>query len=256
MRQHIARLIGHLPIRFRGKDRIVRLLHPPGVPLEFSVPFYGTTYSGNTETFIDWNVWVYGAYERAFISCWRRAISSFPDIRMLDIGANTGHHIQALRIEDTIAFEPDPLTAQLLKSRTNARIEQVALSDKSGIGYLQRSDVHGLRTGSLSTDGIEVQLRRLDDYGFSGPLFIKIDVDGGERAVIDGAKATLQTSPILLHIETTDQVALAELEALGYRGIALSDWYGVPKFGHGENHLFTNAPFRVEPIDSHLNLIG
>lgn len=38
---------------------------------------------------------------------------------------------------------------------------------------------------------INVPVRRLDDYGFTEVSFVKIDVEGHESSVLDGARETL-----------------------------------------------------------------
>jgi hypothetical protein len=49
----------------------------------------------------------------------------------------------------------------------------------------------------LSGGGIEVDLACLDDYMHLNPTFLKIDVEGFEVAVLNGAKRILSTHPKL-----------------------------------------------------------
>ena len=45
----------------------------------------------------------------------------------------------------------------------------------------------------------EVEVRRLDDFGFENVRFIKADVEGSEREVLDGARATIMRDrPVIL----------------------------------------------------------
>jgi hypothetical protein len=87
----------------------------------------------------------------------------------------------------------------------------LALSDQAGRATFtvpisdQGMDLHF--AGSLKpTHGqfpryksYEVEVRKLDDFGFTNVHFIKADVEGSEREVLDGARATIaRDRPVIL----------------------------------------------------------
>jgi FkbM family methyltransferase len=133
----------------------------------------------------------------------------------LDIGCNVGFFAYAMaQIADRVlAFEPNPdyaLFAQRML-RGRAEVHQCALSDKPGRGTLHvplsdRGAVLHL-AGSLrrthaqfrNTKSYDVEVRTLDQFGLVGVHFLKADVEGSERDVLDGAQATIrQNRPVML----------------------------------------------------------
>jgi FkbM family methyltransferase len=125
----------------------------------------------------------------------------------IDVGANQGIFAFALSglADRVIAFEPNPDYALFARwmLRGRAEVHALALSDRAGRATFtvpisdQGMDLHF--AGSLKpTHGqfpryrsYEVEVRRLDDFGFENVRFIKADVEGSEREVLDGARATI-----------------------------------------------------------------
>jgi FkbM family methyltransferase len=162
-----------------------------------------------------------------------------PGFRVLDIGANVGWFtlLAADRVGPTglvHAFEPQPRLATLLHRSLFANsfwdrcaLHEFALGATSGAAELHV--VHGkfgggtlraptpgelrwMRAEAAST--VEVDLRMLDDVLAADPRVdvIKIDVEGFERAVFEGASAVFAASPSLKMImEFTPQVHGPEL---------------------------------------------
>src|SRR5688572_8430491 len=95
LRYRIARWIGHQHYVPRGRDRIIRLFAKPGVPVPFSADFFGMTYKGSLDDYIDWSVYVYGAYSRNELDLLARLAGELRGDRPLtfyDVGANVGQH--------------------------------------------------------------------------------------------------------------------------------------------------------------------
>lgn len=113
-----------------------------------------------------------------------------------DIGAHVGFwsYYLALAFESVHAFEPAPLMCHCFKRNVRARnvvLHRVALGNK--IGSVE-SEVVPDNTGASyvreSAAG-SVPLKRLDDYGLEQLDFVKVDVEGYERFVLEGAADTL-----------------------------------------------------------------
>ena len=133
----------------------------------------------------------------------------------VDVGANQGVFAYALAgiADRVVAFEPNPDYAMFARwmLRGRAEVRTVALSDQPG-----RATLHV----PLSDDGMvlhlagnlkhthsqfrneqtyDVDVSTLDAFELSNVRFIKVDVEGSEREVLDGARATIaRDRPILL----------------------------------------------------------
>jgi FkbM family methyltransferase len=133
----------------------------------------------------------------------------------VDVGANQGLFSYALAdiADRVVAFEPNPDYAAFARwmLRGRAEVHQLALSDASGRGtlYVPLSDdgmvLHfagNLQRTHAQFRNIQthdVDIRTLDEFGLAGVRFIKADVEGSERAVLDGARATIaRDRPVIL----------------------------------------------------------
>jgi FkbM family methyltransferase len=133
----------------------------------------------------------------------------------VDIGANQGVFAFALaKIADrVVAFEANPDYAQFARwmLRGRATVHTVAISDQSGRAtfYVPLSDdgmvLH--LAGNLkqshpqfrNMQTYEVDVRTLDSFNLTDVSFIKADVEGSEREVLDGARATVtRDRPVIL----------------------------------------------------------
>ena len=84
----LARTIGHATwLRWGVRYKVFTYLAP--IDYEFTVPFYGRTYRGNLDNFIDRVVYIFGAHERQVMEYTGTFITS--ESVVLDIGANVGH---------------------------------------------------------------------------------------------------------------------------------------------------------------------
>src|SRR5271166_4931388 len=133
----------------------------------------------------------------------------------VDVGANQGFFSYALSgiADRVVAFEPNPDYAFFARwmLRGRAEVHELALSDKAGRGTLHvplsdRGMVLHL-AGSLkrthsqfrNEKTYEVEIRTLDDFKLTNVRFIKADVEGSEREVLEGARATIaRDRPMLL----------------------------------------------------------
>lgn len=164
------------------------------------------------------------------------------DADAIDIGANDGSYVHYLRrhTRKVIAFEPMPALARALRDKfpgSDVAIEQVALSDREGTVELHMPVVDGVVVTGCSTisseasetypasRAIEVPMDRLDAVYKGRVGFIKIDVEGHEQAVLDGAVQTIRRCRPRLLVEVDDRLspgglarARAYFDRLGYTG--------------------------------------
>jgi FkbM family methyltransferase len=142
------------------------------------------------------------------------------DRSSIDVGAARGVYCHYLLPHSSavIAFEPLPAMQQPLQQFFGDRIHlhAVALSDRDGEAQLRLP--RGLWScATIDTrnplevadhrpiDTISVPMRRLDSYGFTNVGFIKIDVEGHEERVLQGALGTLGDSGPTLLIEIEER---------------------------------------------------
>jgi FkbM family methyltransferase len=127
----------------------------------------------------------------------------------IDVGANLGFFAYALSdIADwVVAFEPNPDYAFFARwmLRGRAEVHQLALSDVSGRGtlYVPLSDRGMILHLAGSLKQTHSQFRNIKAYdvevGLVDVRFVKADVEGSEREVLDGARVTIaRDRPIIL----------------------------------------------------------
>jgi len=139
-----------------------------------------------------------------------------PGSRVLDIGANIGlvsRHCARLAGKSGLiaAFEPDPETFTCLRKNT-ANFPQIsavnsAVSDAKGVKELflhptsgmSNSLVHHWRGGkTVTVDVTTVDAWLESNPAFGRPDLVKIDVEGAERAVLQGMQNTFASCPHLV----------------------------------------------------------
>jgi FkbM family methyltransferase len=131
--------------------------------------------------------------------------------RAIDVGANHGIYTYALSrlFESVEAFEPVPAYFRKLAGRCapNVTVHNVALSNSSGSLHINvpTGDTFGESPSFVDLGyekiRIEVPVRPLDDFGFANVSFIKIDVEGYESEVLQGAASTISICRPLMLIE-------------------------------------------------------
>lgn len=215
------------PLRFVPRGRDVRILTGPLAGAHWIVG------NGNH------GCWL-GTYEREVQALFRRFVQ--PGTTVLDLGANFGFYsLLAARLAGpkgrVIAFEPMPTTLSILKrhfainpalARRVTMIES-AVGDVDGettIGFendLASASIHPLDQVSRTLTVPIVRLDTLLENGVIRPpiSFAKIDVEGAEVDVLNGAAHLLSTHrPALVvscHSERWHQEVLQILRGHGYQ---------------------------------------
>ena len=114
----------------------------------------------------------------------------------VDVGGHVGFwsYYLSLAFAKVHAFEPNELFAQCFERNVrgkNVALHRVALGDRQGRVALE---VDPENTGATHVQaGAEgtIPMRRLDDFGLQDVDFVKVDVEGYERQVLEGGRETL-----------------------------------------------------------------
>ncbi len=187
----------------------------------------------------------------------------------IDVGANVGVWTWAMarHSKEVHAFEPNPKNLSKLRRNVgklnNVSIHGIALADTEGEATLRiprGPKGHSNQRASLSTAAVgddqaftalAVKQKRLDDCAIHNVGFIKIDVEGFEQTVLDGAQATIaRDRPNLLieieeaHNKIPIEEAVRHVEDLGYRCHTLRHGALEPfsNFDAEARHRFPKAP--------------
>lgn len=191
-----------------------------------------------------------------------------------DIGANIGYYsLLFASLYEEIAvhsFEPLPLCYHLLNSSillnnfSNIRLNNFALSDHNGISEFSISkkceSSSFIHTGMSPLEKrIQVEVHRLDDYIKENDIkridFMKIDVEGSEKLVLEGSIETLsnkELQPNMIFIElynpnltcynTSIDEIIEFLHFYGYKASIISKKHLVP-FTKEHYNIFYNVFF-------------
>jgi len=226
LKRRLLRALGHRhALRFGFRDRILRRFDDPDrtSSAEFVVPFYGAKYRGNFDTFIDWSVYYYGAYERDDLELIGDFLAALGDPVFVDVGANVGHHtlFAAMRCRRVIAVEPfEPLVRRIRQkvdenSLANVTIVACGLGERDETAPYTPSSTNNTGTGAfgVSASGAAVMLpiRRGDEVlaetDGSRVGFLKIDTEGFEDHVLRGLSRTLAAARPLVWFEWSRRLA-------------------------------------------------
>ncbi|WP_155057906.1 FkbM family methyltransferase [Streptomyces blattellae] len=155
----------------------------------------------------------------------------------VDIGAWYGPWTCRLarRAREVVTVEPVPHLARLLAgtSPPNVRVIGAAASDSPGVArlWLPADDpgdrgVSSLVRRDIHARALDVRCVALDDLRLRNVGFVKIDVDGGELAVLRGATGVLARDRPALFIELESRIqptgrVVTYLSLLGYDGWVL-----------------------------------
>lgn len=162
--------------------------------------------------YLDAYIYAHGLYEPHIV---RELINNINEgDTCIDIGANIGHHAiimaQIVGVNGKInAYEPIPfIRTQMeesiaLNNLKNVTIIPEALSNKEGelilnvnVGNVAGSSFVNKEDGN---QGLSINTRTLDSYNYSKISFIKLDVEGFEYSVLQGAEKTISSlHPVVL----------------------------------------------------------
>jgi FkbM family methyltransferase len=210
---------------------------------------YGRLIYPKGDQYVGRSLALYGEFSESEAAIFKRAVK--PGDTVVEAGANLGAHTVLLaRLAGgapgggVLAFEPQPVLHQILcanlglNSVTNVKAERCGLGNRQqtlhipSLDYGADYNFGGLSLG-LAEDGEPVPVRRLDSYRLSKCDFIKIDVEGMERQVLEGGSNTIQDLRPLMYVEND-----REAESRGLIELLLSMdyalwWHLAPLYNPG-----------------------
>lgn len=200
-----------------------------------------------------------------------KTLQARPDEIYVDIGANRGQSIEAIRIcipkAPILAFEPLYDLAQTLSARfafdDSVTVMNLGLAAEAGEktlfvptyagyrfdglaslnreeaeGWLSEKTLVGYRRERLRIEERTISLAALDSFGVS-PAFVKIDVQGAEAEVLEGARETLgRQSPVLIVEGGVESEPSQILSSFGYEDFAFVKGRLTPRTRSTRNGVF------------------
>jgi FkbM family methyltransferase len=197
------------------------LPEPPVARIEQEGARYEIVLPDADEDYIQKSILNSGApYELAMLRDMRVRLT--PGDLVLDIGANVGNHTLYLAVlarARVIAFEPNVgLTAALEASVARnglgdaIDVRTMGLGRAAGAAEFARAMPDNLGAQSLALGKGAIEVATLDSLGIEGPVrMIKIDVEGMEVDVLEGAGVLIGRDRPLLYIESHDEAAFREV---------------------------------------------
>lgn len=167
---------------------------------------------------------------------------------VLDIGANIGAHTLPLAklVGESglvLAFEPQRILFQTLagnmaiNSITNVHCFQKAVGKKRGTGYIPEmyyNEYNNFGGIGLTDKGVPVEIISVDDLNLRDCHFMKIDVEGMELDVLEGAQNTIKSFKPVIYAENdrneNSDMIFQYLDSLGY-----SMYWHLPPFFNPDN---------------------
>jgi FkbM family methyltransferase len=196
---------------------------------------YGTMLYNINDIYIGRSFELYGEFSEGEVGLFRQILR--PGMLVVDVGANIGAHSLALaRIVGeggrVLAIEPQRLPFQTLcanmaiNSIVNATCVPCALGRAPGwisvpnLNPYARGNFGGVSLGNRDS-GERVEVRTLDSFELGQCHLIKIDAEGMESEVLEGARDTIARCEPVLYVENDRPEKSAELVRLiasfGYR---------------------------------------
>ena len=161
-----------------------------------------------------------------------------PGSTVVDVGGHIGVHTLSLSklvgengvvhvFEPQVKLFTELLLNMRLNDRSNIVFHRKALGDKKQTVELNVTDPTNEGNTSIGLGGDKVQMQRLDDLKLTNVSLIKIDVEGYEEQVIEGALKTIASQKPILIIEIWGDEEcpkkIEKIKSLGYQAFNIAN---------------------------------
>jgi FkbM family methyltransferase len=195
---------------------------------------YGQMLYNINDMYIGRSLDLYGEYSEGEVELFRQIVQ--PGQLVVEVGANLGAHTvflaqQAGAAGMVLAFEPQRILFQVLcanlalNSLPNVRCLQQAVGAAAGtiivpwLDYTCENNFGALALGSYQV-GEQVDVVTLDSFNLPACSLLKIDVEGMEQEVLQGAVNLIERLKPILYVENNNPEKSAALiqyiDSLGY----------------------------------------
>jgi FkbM family methyltransferase len=228
---------------------------------------YGQMIYPERDAYVGRSLAQYGEFSEGEAEFFKACIK--PGDLVVEAGANIGAHTVLFarlvgQAGGVLAFEPQPVLFQALCANLALNNIDVARAEKCGLGerphvlhlpiidYEKNGNFGGVSLDRVK-DGISVPVRQLDVFNLRRCDFIKIDVEGMERQVIEGAANTIYDHRPILFVENDRAAKSADLIQL-LLAMKYSLWWHVAPLFNADN--FAGNPVNLfEEGDVSINML-
>ena len=165
-------------------------------------------YTSSLDRYVSNSIARTGAWEKPLVSRMVNALRAHSNSTLLDIGGNIGYYtLAAARAAfDVHVFEPVPRNAEMIRAsvernalQSRVQLHTCALSDANGelsMGVHANNQGGVAHIKSSKRAGVRIPALRLDDVMMpeTRPVYIKIDIEGGECKAFEGMQRYLRDS--------------------------------------------------------------
>jgi FkbM family methyltransferase len=213
---------------------------------KYSPKFY--FYTG--DNIIGLSIRMYGEYTETEIDLLKHFLHS--ESVVYDIGGNIGVHAVAFAhyAKEVHSFEPNNRNYALLEKNTaglpNINLHQTAISDVVGDAFISDYDENGQGNFGecmMSDSGQPCKTVRLDDLSLTPPTLIKIDVEGHELKVFNGAINTITKHRPVIFYESMHGTGFDLIYDMLHTNLGY-DIYWAPSANYNPNN-YNHNPFNI-----------
>jgi FkbM family methyltransferase len=212
------------------------------------------------DTYLGKSIAHYGQYSEEEALLFARMLR--PGMTALDVGANIGYFSLVMSkalgpLGKLYAFEPQALLYRLLCANlamngcANATCLLAAAGRRQGrilvpeLDYFRELNFGGFSVGRCET-GVDAPVMAIDDLPLEACHFIKVDVEGMEQEVLEGAVRTIERFQPVLWVENDREDKAKDLVSfiysIGYEAYWFINYLYNPKnYANNEVNLFSNT---------------
>ena len=214
---------------------------------------YGPCEFWRADKMIGASLYMYGEYQQTELDLLLSMMNA--NTVVYDVGGNIGYHSMAFASVSNMVhtFEASPQHLKLLQNNVGnhpqVTVHHCAVSNQSGTANILEFDpmvTDNFGCTAIDEQGHTVPRQMIDAMKLPGPHLIKIDVEGHECAVMQGAEQTIRKYQPMIFFEAMGSIADSYnfLQSLGV-GYNLYWWatvnYNANNFKKQSENLFGNS---------------